>query len=111
MNKTLKNATVKKYYYRSHQQLKDHLYDFVMAYNYAKRLKTLNGLTPFEFICSQWTQSPDLFILNPYHHTLGPYILETSYFRFCIKMKIRLILVVIDFLHYGQSCTNIAISR
>ncbi|MGL9759069.1 MAG: IS3 family transposase [Wolbachia sp.] len=66
--------TVKKYYYRSHQQLKEHLYNFVMAYNYARRLKTLNGLTPFEFICLQWTKSPDLFILNPHHHTLGPYI-------------------------------------
>ncbi len=73
MNKTLKNATVKKYYYQSHQQLTKHLYDFVMAYNYAKRLKTLNGLTPFEFTCSQWTKSPELFILNPYHHTLEPY--------------------------------------
>lgn len=30
MNKTLKNATVKKYYYKSHQQLKEHLYDFVI---------------------------------------------------------------------------------
>ncbi|GFY79997.1 transposase, putative [Trichonephila inaurata madagascariensis] len=73
MNKTLKNATVKKYYYQSHQQLKEHLYDFVMAYNYAKRLKTLKGLTSFEFICLQWTQSPELFILSPHHHTLGPY--------------------------------------
>ncbi|GFR26439.1 transposase, putative [Trichonephila clavata] len=59
---------------QSHQQLKEHLYDFVMAYNYAKRLKTLKGLTPFEFICLQWTQSPELFILSPHHHTLGPYI-------------------------------------
>ncbi len=74
MNKTLKDATVKKYYYQSHQQLKEHLYNFVMAYNYAKRLKTLKGLTPYEFICYQWTQSPELFILNPHHHTLGPYI-------------------------------------
>lgn len=73
MNKTLKNATVKKYYYKSHQQLKEHLYSFVMAYNYAKRLKTLKGLTPYEFICDQWTKFPDLFILNPHHHSLGPY--------------------------------------
>ncbi|WP_341810538.1 IS481 family transposase [Wolbachia endosymbiont (group A) of Campoletis raptor] len=76
MNKTLKDATVKKYYYQSHQQLKEHLYNFVMAYNYAKRLKTLKGLTPYEFICYQWTQSPELFILNPHHHTLGPYTLN-----------------------------------
>ncbi len=53
MNKTLKDATVKKYYYQSHQQLKEHLYNFVIAYNYAKRLKTLKGLTPYEFICLQ----------------------------------------------------------
>ncbi len=78
MNKTLKDATVKKYYYQSHQQLKEHLYNFVMAYNYAKRLKTLKGLTPYEFICYQWTQSPELFILNPHHHTLGPYIFSVS---------------------------------
>ncbi len=80
MNKTLKDATVKKYYYQSHQQLKEHLYNFVMAYNYAKRLKTLKGLTPYEFICYQWTQSPELFILNPHHHTLGPYILDVVKF-------------------------------
>lgn len=73
MNRTLKNATVKKYYYKSHQQLKDHLYNFVMAYNYAKRLKTLKGLTPYEFIYNQWTKSPELFILNSHHHSLGPY--------------------------------------
>lgn len=73
MNRTIKDATVKKYYYKSHKQLKEHLYSFVMAYNYAKRLKTLKGLTPYEFICNQWTKSPELFILNPCHHTLGLY--------------------------------------
>ena len=25
--------------------------DFVAAYNFARRLKTLKGLTPYEFIC------------------------------------------------------------
>ena len=74
MNRTIKDATVKKYYYKSHQQFKAHLYSFVMAYNYAKRLKTLKGLTPYEFICNQWTKSPELFILNPLHHNLGLYI-------------------------------------
>lgn len=53
LNKTLKDATVRKYYYQSHQQFEEHLYDFVMAYNYAKRLKTFKGLTPYEFICYQ----------------------------------------------------------
>ena len=46
MNRTLKEATVKRYHYTSHQQLKEHLYNFLNAYNFAKRLKTLKGLTP-----------------------------------------------------------------
>ncbi|MCB9964372.1 MAG: transposase [Rhodospirillales bacterium] len=48
MNRTLKDATVKKYYYQTHSQLKEHMQTFLMAYNFARRLKTLNGLTPYE---------------------------------------------------------------
>ncbi len=47
MNGTLKEATVKKFYYQTHQHLKEHLQTFLMAYNFAKRLKTLKGLFPF----------------------------------------------------------------
>lgn len=71
MNRTLKEATVKRYYYETHEQLKQHLYDFVNAYNFAKRLKTLKGLTPYEFIIKTWQNQPNLFIINPFHHTLG----------------------------------------
>ena len=71
MNRTLKEATVKKYYYQSHHHLKEHLYTFLMAYNFAKRLKTLKGLTPYEYICRIWQQEPERFTINPYHHTLG----------------------------------------
>lgn len=31
-------------------QLVPHLADFVAAYNFARRLKTLNGLSPYEFV-------------------------------------------------------------
>ncbi|MBB1250937.1 IS481 family transposase [Rhizobium sp. G21] len=51
MNRTIKDATVKRFYYKSHDQLRQHLADFVSAYNFARRLKTLKGLTPYEFIC------------------------------------------------------------
>jgi hypothetical protein len=44
-----------------------HLSDFLDAYNYARRLKTLSGLTPYEYICKIWTSEPDLFILNTFH--------------------------------------------
>ena len=71
MNRTIKDATVKRYHYDSHEQLRSHLADFVDAYNYARRLKTLSGLTPYEYICKIWTSEPDRFILNPIHQMPG----------------------------------------
>ena len=71
MNRTLKEATVRRYYYDTHDQLRAHLSAFVEAYNYAKRLKTLKGLTPFEFIARCWTDEPDRFTRSPFHHSTG----------------------------------------
>jgi integrase-like protein len=73
MNRTLKDATVKRYQYDGHDQLRTHLQLFVDAYNHARRLKTLRGLTPYEFICQVWTGEPDRFRLDPSHHIPGPY--------------------------------------
>lgn len=72
MNRTLKEATVRRYHYESHDQLRRHISAFLAAYNYAKRLKALRGLTPYEYICKIWTDKPDQFKLNPIHHTPGP---------------------------------------
>lgn len=71
MNRTLKVATVKRYYYETHDQLRSHLADFVSAYNFARRLKTLKGLTPYEHICQAWSQQSHRFILNPTHQMPG----------------------------------------
>jgi transposase InsO family protein len=73
MNRTLKEATVKKFYYQTHQDLKEHLQTFLMAYNFAKRLKTLKGLTPYQFLCAAGQKDPESFTLNPFHHTMGLY--------------------------------------
>ena len=67
MNRTTKEATLKRYHYDSHNQLRAHLADFIAAYNFARRLKTLSGLTPYEYICRIRTSSPDRFIVNPIH--------------------------------------------
>ncbi len=72
MNRTIKDATVKRYHYDSHKQLKTHLADFVNAYNFGKRLKTLKGLTPYEYICKVWTTESQRFRVNPIHHMPGP---------------------------------------
>lgn len=71
MNRTIKDATVKRFYYETHDQLRGHLTDFVSAYNFAKRLKTLKGLTPYEYVCKIWTKEPERFILNPLHQMPG----------------------------------------
>ena len=72
MNRTIKEATVKRYHYDSHAQLTAHLHDFVDAYNYGRRLKTLRGLTPYEYICKIWATEPGRFKLNPHHQMPGP---------------------------------------
>ncbi|HEX8504020.1 MAG TPA: IS481 family transposase, partial [Hymenobacter sp.] len=43
------------------------------AYNFAKRLKRLKGLTPYEFICAEWRNNPSIFQRDPTHHPSGPY--------------------------------------
>src|SRR5215211_5119221 len=71
MNRTIKEATVQRFYYATHEQLRTHLADFVAAYNFGRRLKTLKGLTPYEFICKQWTHEPERFRLDPIHQMPG----------------------------------------
>ena len=71
MNRTLKEATVKRYHYDSHDQLRDHLAAFLDAYNFARRLKTLRGLTPYEATYRARTDEPDQFRYDPTHLTSG----------------------------------------
>ena len=71
MNRTIKEATVKRFHYDDHDQLRNHLANFISAYNFGRRLKTLKGLTPYEFICKQWTIEPERFSLNPTHQMPG----------------------------------------
>ena len=65
MHRTIKDATVKRYHYDTNDQLRQHLQLFIDAYNHARRLKALRGLTPYEYICKCWTSQPERFKLNP----------------------------------------------
>ena len=65
MNRTIKEATVKRFHYESHDELRGHLADVVAAYNFARRLKTLRGLTRYEAICKAWTEEPSRLRQNP----------------------------------------------
>ena len=73
LNRTLKEATVQRYHGQATDEFNEHLQTFLLAYNHAKRLKTLRGLTPHEFICQQWYLNPTIFIRAPTQFTLGIY--------------------------------------
>ncbi len=62
---------MKRNYYDSHDQLRMHLADFMPACNFARRLKTLSGPTPYAYICKIRTSEPDHFILDPIHQMPG----------------------------------------
>ncbi|OHV63496.1 integrase [Mesorhizobium sp. LCM 4577] len=66
-----KEATVKRFHYDDHDQLRRHLADFVAAYNFGRRPKTLKGLTPYEFLCKAWASQPEQFTLNPLQQMPG----------------------------------------
>lgn len=71
MNQTIKEATIKRFHDDDHSQFETHLALFVAAYNFGRRLKTLRGLTPYEFICKCGTSEPERFILDPIHQMPG----------------------------------------
>jgi transposase InsO family protein len=71
MNRTIKDATTKRYHYDSHDQLQRHLELFLDAYNHARRLKTLKGLTPAQFIWKERQSKPELFHEEPCHLMAG----------------------------------------
>ena len=71
MNRTIKDATTKRYHYDDHAQLKNRPELFLDAYNHARRLKTLKGLTPAQFIWNEWQSKPELFREEPCHLKAG----------------------------------------
>lgn len=71
MNRTIKEATVRRYHYGTHDELRAHLQLFVDAYNYGRRLKAIRGLTPYEAVCQSWTKQPKQFKVDPSNDTPG----------------------------------------
>ena len=65
LNRTIKDATGKRSHHDSHEQRRSHLADVLDAYTFARRLKTLSGLTPYECTRKIWPTEPDRFIVDP----------------------------------------------
>lgn len=55
--------------YESHAHLREHYLGFFDSYNFSRRLKTLNGLTPYQFICRWWREDPECFRVSPLDQT------------------------------------------
>ena len=72
MDRTIKEATVKRSHYDDHDQLRNHLINFISYYNFGCRLKTLKGLTPYEAICKTWLNESHRFTSDPTHQIPGP---------------------------------------
>lgn len=71
MVRTIKEATVRAFHYTSINELRRHLRDWLAAYNFAKQLKALRFRTPFQAIQELWQSKPEIFNVQPDHHTLG----------------------------------------
>lgn len=74
MNRTIKDATVRRWHYDDHAQIERHLTDFGAACNFGCRLKTLKVLTPCEFIRQAMARRTARFKFNPLQQMPGPNI-------------------------------------
>jgi len=69
--RTIKDATVRAFHYASVEDLRRHVRDWLLAYNYATQLKALRFKTPLEAIKRISVEKPELFIRQPSHDMLG----------------------------------------
>jgi transposase InsO family protein len=73
MIRTLKETTVRAFYYENIGALRRHVADYLSAYNFAKHLRALRWKTPYETIQALYQTRSELFETSPDHLTLGPY--------------------------------------
>ena len=74
MNKTIKQTTVDKYYYKDYYSLQKHLKLFLKAYHNAKHLRSLQGNTPFEQLCIFYHKHKQFYRFYPLDMSAGLYI-------------------------------------
>ena len=67
MNKKIKANTVKRFHYANVDELKQHLFAYLMNYNFNLKLRAVGRITPFESILQWYRKSPDIFSVNPNH--------------------------------------------
>jgi transposase-like protein len=76
MTRKLREAITQSFRHQTVEGLDKHLQSFLLAYNHTKCLKVLRGLTPHEFVCTQWKNNPSVFTRDPSNLMLGLTALE-----------------------------------
>lgn len=71
MNRTIEEASVKRFHRDSRDRPRTHLGEVMAAYPFARRLETLRVLAPYDCIGKIPTSEPDRSILDPIHQMLG----------------------------------------
>ena len=71
MNKKIKANTTKRFHYDNVDQLKNHLYHYLLNYNFNLKLRAIGRQTPFESLLQWYDKKPDIFIVNPSQFNVG----------------------------------------
>lgn len=71
MNRTTKEATVKRFHDDSRDPLRAYPADFLAACSFARSLKTLHGLMPYVCFRKIWTSESERVILKPIRRRPG----------------------------------------
>lgn len=71
MNKKIKTNTVKRFYYDSVDELKRHLFAYLMNYNFNLRLRAIGRITPFDSILQWYYKLPAIFTIKPSQLIVG----------------------------------------
>ena len=71
VNGTIMEATVRRFHYNGHDQLRTYLADVMAACNFARKFNTLGGLTACAYICKIRASEPNGLALNLVHQMPG----------------------------------------
>jgi len=71
MNKKVKANTTKRFHYNNADELKAHLFYYLLNYNFNLKLRAIGRKTPFETILQWYDKKPDIFVVNPNQLNVG----------------------------------------
>jgi len=71
MNKKVKANTTKRFHYNNVDELKAHLFYYLLNYNFNLKLRAIGRKTPFETILQWYDKKPDIFVVNPNQLNVG----------------------------------------